>query len=167
MTVSRRFFTERIGCLGLGLAVMNPHPQTQLVSQPITSTQTPVETVQAYYTALENGDFNGVLAVVAEDGVLEEPASLPYTGTYRGRADWRRFGERFNTVWQDPMITVESIADAGEFVIGLARLQATARQTKRTIDMPLAELFWVKDGKITKLLPFYWDTAAAVNAMTD
>ncbi len=53
------------------------------------------------------------------------------------------------------MITVNSIADAGAYAIGLAHLRAKSRRTGQSIEMPLAELFWVVDGKIVRLLPFY------------
>ncbi len=123
------------------------------------------EVVQAYYDALARGDLEGVLAVIADDAVLEEPASLPYAGIHRGHKAWLNFGAAFNTVWQDPVIDVDSIADAGAYVVGLAHLRAKSRRTGKSIEMPLAELFWVADGKITRLLPFYWDTAAALHAL--
>ncbi len=31
--------------------------------------------------------------------------------------------------------------------------------------MPLAELFYVADGKIKRLVPFYWDTAAVLRVL--
>ncbi|MFH7030823.1 MAG: nuclear transport factor 2 family protein [Heteroscytonema crispum UTEX LB 1556] len=121
--------------------------------------------VQAYYDALATGDMQGLLAVVAEDIVLEEASSLPYAGVYKGYAGWQEFGAAFNNVWQDAVIKVDSINDAGDYIVGLARLSAKSRNTGKSIEMPLAEFFWVADGKITRLLPFYWDTAAVVNAI--
>ena len=128
-------------------------------------TQAAVAVVQAYYDALAQGDIEGLFAVLAADAVLEEAASLPYAGVYEGHGAWREFATVFNQVWQDPAIAVESIADAGDYVIGLARLRAKSRHTGQTIDMPLAEFFFLEAGKIKKLLPFYWDTAAVVRAI--
>ncbi len=41
-----------------------------------------IEVVRAYYDALERGDLEAMLAVIADDAVLEEAASLPYAGVY-------------------------------------------------------------------------------------
>ncbi len=124
-----------------------------------------LEVVQAYYDALQRGDMDTLLAIAAENIVLEEASSLPYAGIYKGHAGWQEFGAAFNAVWQDPVITVDSIADAGAYVIGLARLSAKSRRTGKSIEMPLAEFFWVAEGKITRLLPFYWDTAAVLSTI--
>lgn len=128
--------------------------------------QAALEVVQAYYDALQRSDLEGLLAVAADDIVLEEASSLPYAGVYRGHTGWQDFGAAFTAVWQDPVITVDSIADAGDYVVGLARLSAKSRRTGKSIEMPLAEFFWVADGKIKRLLPFYWDTAAVLKTIS-
>jgi ketosteroid isomerase-like protein len=124
-----------------------------------------VEVVQAFYNAMERGDLEGMLAVVDSDAVLEEANSLPYAGVYRGHAAWRNLSAEFHAMWQDSVTTVDSIADAGPYVVSLIRWRAKSRHTGRTIEIPLAEFFWVVDGKITRLLPFYWDTAAVLRVI--
>ncbi|MBW4511942.1 MAG: nuclear transport factor 2 family protein [Scytonematopsis contorta HA4267-MV1] len=127
--------------------------------------QDAVLVVKKYYDALAKGDMEQLLAVAAADIILEEASSLPYAGIYQGHQGWMEFGAAFNTVWQDAAITVDSINDAGHYVIGLARLSAKSRSTLKSIEMPLAELFWVVDGKIKRLIPFYWDTAAVLKVL--
>jgi uncharacterized protein len=124
-----------------------------------------VEVVQAFYSAMQRGDVEGMLAVVDSDAVLEEANSLPYAGVYRGHAAWRNLSAEFYATWQDSVNTIDSIADVGPYVVSLIRWRATSRHTGRTIEIPLAEFFWVVEGKITRLLPFYWDTAAVLRVI--
>lgn len=121
--------------------------------------------VQTYYAALARGDMEQLIAIAADDIVLEEASSLPYAGVYKGHQGWMEFGTAFNQVWQDAVIKVDSINDAGDYVVGLAHLSAKSRSTSKSIEMPLAEFFWITDGKIKRLVPFYWDTAAVLKAL--
>ena len=54
-------------------------------------------------------------------------------------------------------ITVrEIVADGSHRVIGLVDAHGTAHDgTPWT--MPVAECFWIEDGKVTDIRPFYWD----------
>jgi uncharacterized protein len=127
--------------------------------------QNALSVVQTYYEALARGNMEQLIAIIADDIVLEEASSLPYAGIYKGHQGWMEFGTAFNTVWQDATITVDSINDAGDYVVGLARLSAKSRSTLKSIEMPLAEFFWIADGKIKRLVPFYWDTASVLKAL--
>lgn len=129
-------------------------------------TQTAVEIVHAYYDALQHGDMTTLLAIASEDIVLDGASSLPYAGKLQGRLGWTQFAQKFQQVWENPIISIENINEASEFVVGLARLQAKSKLTLKAIDMPIADFFWIENGKIQRLLPFYWDTAAIVQAMS-
>ncbi len=128
-------------------------------------TQTAVEIVHAYYDALEHGDMTTLLAIASEQILVEGATSLPYAGKCQGRIAWVQFAEKFQQVWDNPVFAIENIHETGDCVVGLARLKATSKKTKKMIDMPMAEFFWIEDGKISRLLPFYWDTAAVIQAI--
>jgi ketosteroid isomerase-like protein len=54
-------------------------------------------------------------------------------------------------------ITVrEIVADGPHRVIGLVDARGIARDGQPWI-MPVAECFWIEDGKVTDIRPFYWD----------
>lgn len=129
-------------------------------------TQTAVEVVYAYYDALQHGDMTTLLAIASDNIILEEATSLPYAGKYQGRVEWVKFAEKFQQVWENPTFIIENINESSEYVVGLTRLKAKSKVTAKIIDMAIAEFFWIEHGKINRLLPFYWDTAAIVKAIS-
>jgi ketosteroid isomerase-like protein len=50
----------------------------------------------------------------------------------------------------------EIVADGPHRVIGLVDAHGTAHDGTAWT-MPVAECFWIDDGKITDIRPFYWD----------
>jgi ketosteroid isomerase-like protein len=91
------------------------------------------------------------------DVVITEAASLPFGGTYRGIAGVQDlFGQMFAT-WDDLAIAVEQLFDGGEQVVAILHLTARAKATGTPVDMQLAELWTLREGKVVALKPFYWD----------
>lgn len=91
------------------------------------------------------------------DVVVHEAASLPFGGTFKGIAGVQDlFGQMFAT-WDDLRIVVEKLFDGGDQVVSLLRLTARAKATGTPVDMQLAELWTLREGKVVGLKPFYWD----------
>jgi ketosteroid isomerase-like protein len=54
----------------------------------------------------------------------------------------------------------ESLFDAGDFVVNRTLGEFVSRKTGESIELPVVEFYWLEDGKIVEILPFYWDTNA-------
>ncbi len=124
----------------------------------------PVDVVNAMYAAANRGDMAGVTDAYAEDVVIEEAASLPFGGVYHGHDGFKAFIDAFTGSWEHFSNADLQVLDAGDTVIGLSRLQARSKRGV-DVDVPLAEFFRVKDGRIVELKPFYFDGEAITRAI--
>lgn len=126
---------------------------------------TNINVVEAFYEALRQSDYGRVDKLLDKDFVLEQAASLPYGGAFRGLEGIQEFFKMFFGVWQqfrsEEVVYFELDK---ERVLALSRIKATARSGGE-IDMPMAQIFKVKNQKLAEARPFYWDTVAVVKAV--
>jgi ketosteroid isomerase-like protein len=103
------------------------------------------------------GSIDPLFASLHPDVVVHEAASLPFGGTFHGIEGVKDlFGQMFAT-WDDLKIAVEKLFDGGDQVVALLHLTAKAKATGTPVDMQIAELWTLRDGKVIALRPFYWD----------
>ena len=124
----------------------------------------PIGIVRSYFEAAHR-DEAALLALVAEDGVIDVPASLPYGGVHRGHDGFREALAGFARTWQDVETHDLSFAAAGDTVVALSRMTARAAATGQNFETRVAETFRVQEGRIVEVRPFYFDTAAMLTAL--
>jgi ketosteroid isomerase-like protein len=124
-----------------------------------------VDVVERFEHAFVRGDMDEVMALVDEDIVVHEAQSLPYPGDHRGHDGFLRLTDAFNRVWEISSPLDLTFLDAGDTrVVVLVGFDVVARATGRPLRLELAEIYTVRDGKITDLDIYYRDTAAIVEA---
>ncbi len=124
-----------------------------------------VEVVEQFEHAFVRGDMDQVLSLLADDIVVHEAASLPYPGDHRGHGGFLRLADAFNRVWQITSPLDLEFLDSGHTrVVVLVRFDVVARATGTPLTLELAEVYTVRDGKISDLDIYYRDTAAIVEA---
>jgi uncharacterized protein len=100
----------------------------------------------------------------SDDAVVSVPKCLPYGGDYtRDRmGDYRKamMGE-----W-DVMPRPPQLYAAADKVFLIGNWTGKARATGKPVDMPLLEIFTIRDGKIVHDEFFFGDTAALLEALT-
>ena len=127
------------------------------------------------FRAVEERDYEALIALYHPEVEFHEAPSLPYGGTSRGKeavtADlgwletWGPLQPTDNERRMDPQI----VSDDGRRVVALYRQRAVDRSGRR-IDLPVVGLYEVRDGKFAKAQMFHFDTAgileflAAANA---
>jgi len=119
----------------------------------------PLETVKLFYRKAKDGDAEGVRALLHDEMFVEEAPSLPYGGVYRGPEEFMKLSGALRDAWDDFDFEIDEFLDAGSHIIAMVRLRGRSAATGRQIDTKLAEFLTVKDGKVSSLLPYYWDTA--------
>ncbi len=97
------------------------------------------------------------------DWINEGPNSIPYAGTFHGRKDVQRFFEALATTVNDGRVTPEDWITQGEKVVSTGRFTATVKATGRRIDVPIAHVFTLRNGKIARWVG-YADTARVAEA---
>jgi len=123
-----------------------------------------VDAVRVAYEAINRGDMGPYLALFHEDGVFQEPASLPYGGTYRGHDGLQQLFDTLDASWESLEFDVQKFLDAGEHVVILTRVRALARSTGKQCEVPLVEVLTMRDGKIVRS-EAHSDTARLLDAL--
>ena len=119
-----------------------------------------VDIVRSIYTAGIAGDLEGMLQHIDPQFTCREASSLPYGGEYHGHEGFSRLMAAVFGVFKAFEVDVREIHDAGQTVVAVIQLRATLKESGRVVEMPVAEIWQLRDGKAVDLRPFYWDTAA-------
>lgn len=107
-----------------------------------------LEACRKALTGFEKNDKTDLIALLADDVVFEFSDSLPYGGTYRGKAEFLAFWKHVYQEYEYFNYDARAILGAEDYVI--APVVARAK-TKRGFSMENEHLFLfkVKHGKIT------------------
>jgi uncharacterized protein len=130
------------------------------------SDRTPTEVIESAYEAiLGRGHIDDFLDHFAEDGVLVEADTLPYAGTYRGKAAIKAALESVFPYYSSFSYAPEVLTANGPWVIAYGTFSITSAETGKSIAFKLAEVSKVENGKITLIHPIYSDTKALLETM--
>ena len=124
----------------------------------------PKDAIIASYEALNKGNIDSAMAVLAEDAEWHESEVLPDTGVYRGREAIRAFLTEFLGSWERFHQTVDGVRERGDRVLVLIHLEATGRGSAADVDARYAHLWTVSDGVGVRVDAFY-DRDAAFAAL--
>ncbi|WP_433780269.1 nuclear transport factor 2 family protein [Flavobacterium anhuiense] len=114
-----------------------------------------------YYESLfKTRDFDAVATVVADGAVYNQAVGLPYGGTYTGFSEWTKMFTK-STEFFDLQIEKEptyfSDASKNEVIIYFI-MSCKSKKSGKTMLVPISEHIDLKDGKITDVRSFYYDT---------
>lgn len=117
--------------------------------------------VAQYYECLfKTRDFNTMAILIEDDAIYNQAEGLPYGGTYTGFSEWTKMyaksADFFDLeIEKDPVYF--SDASKNEVIIYFT-IKCKAKKSGKTLSMPISEHFDLKNGKITAIRPFYFDT---------
>ncbi|URM38692.1 nuclear transport factor 2 family protein [Flavobacterium anhuiense] len=98
--------------------------------------------------------------VVADGAVYNLAVGLPYGGTYTGFSEWTKMFTK-STEFFDLQIEKEptyfSDASKNEVIIYFI-MSCKSKRSGKTMSVPISEHIDLKDGKITAVRSFYYDT---------
>ncbi|MCW5252170.1 MULTISPECIES: nuclear transport factor 2 family protein [unclassified Streptomyces] len=100
----------------------------------------------------------------APDAEMHQAETLPYGGVWRGHEGLARFFLEMGRTWEAFDMVEREFLATGDTVVVRLRVRARARATGRELDFPVLQAVTVKDGRITEVRPFYWDTRAVADA---
>ncbi|MGD9602463.1 MAG: nuclear transport factor 2 family protein, partial [Gammaproteobacteria bacterium] len=124
-----------------------------------------LDVTQAIFTAFGARDIPGILPHLDDDILIEfyGPSTIPYAGTYRGKAAARRF---FETVLSSIVINEfapEEMLAIDDKVIVTGHLNLNPVHTTGVIDSDFVHVITLRNGKWLRFRDFM-NTAAAVTA---
>lgn len=132
-----------------------------------------VDVVLKAFRAVEQRDRDGLLTLYHPEVEFVDAPSLPYGGTFRGKANIRnrldRASEETWTATWDPLQPTQAersmdprvVAASRDQVVVLYRQRALAPHGER-FDAPVLGLYEVRDGMFARAQMFHFDTAAVV-----
>jgi uncharacterized protein len=134
----------------------DPHPAASLIDS-----NSPLGVVKQTYAAFGRGDIPAILNLIADQVDWQDvcPASLPYSGLRRNRAEVANFFSDEAQIEDTKVFEPREFIVAGENVTVLGHMEGYARDTKREFRTDWVHLFTVQNGKITRWRGFL-DTAA-------
>ena len=119
--------------------------------------------IKGVYDSAAAGDVGPLFAVMAEDFTATEDPSLPWGGTYRGLAENQRLVGRLALYLDFSTLAMHHYLVDRELVIAYG---SVLRSVDR-VEVPLAEVWEIRDGKAVSLRPFLWDTGSFTPAPGD
>jgi len=123
------------------------------------------------YDALNRRDYDSLLEGATAAFELHTardaaggPVGMDLEPVYTGRAGFERFMQRWLDAWEDYRIELVEIVDRGDRFLALLRHRGRGRGSRVELDQPLAQLFSLVDGRLTRIDNF-WDWDSAVEAV--
>ena len=120
--------------------------------------KTSLAVVEKFYRLLANNQTDDALSLLDDDFVLVQAASLPYGGGYRGKEGIKQFFTKFFTVWKGFRSDDVTYFVNEDKVVATSCAIATTHQGVK-FEMPMAQIYTVRNGKMLRTEPFYLDTA--------
>jgi ketosteroid isomerase-like protein len=112
--------------------------------------------VAALYAAAIRNDVRTIIELMDPDIELIEAESLPNAGVHRGIEAVQRALAPVFEMFDLTHLKLERVVVDGEYGIGLLELPFRDRPGQTC---PISEVWQVRNGRIIKVRPYYWDTA--------
>lgn len=110
--------------------------------------------IRSVLDAWAAGDVEAIVAAMAEDCELF-PLRAQLEGTsYRGHEGVRSFYEDLNADWENLRLPYDEVREVGDSVVVFARLVARGRTSGVDLDVPIGQLWDLRDGRVVRLRAF-------------
>lgn len=117
--------------------------------------------VAQYFECLfKTRDFTKMATLIEDGAIYNQAEGLPYGGTYVGFNEWTKMYAK-SAEFFELQIEKEPVyfSDAAKNeVIIYFTINCKAKKSGKNLLMPISEHFHLKNGKITAIRPFYFDT---------
>lgn len=128
------------------------------------------ESLNVVKTMAENGvkgNWDLVRQCVSDDLVMHVPAGLPFGRDYRGWDDYLQFFKTFASYFTDIKASDQELVPHGDKVIVMSRLSGRVAKTGKPVSFPIVAVWQVKNGKVVDIVPFYYDTKAICDLLSE
>lgn len=123
------------------------------------------EIIKGIYDSFATGNIPGVLGAMDANISWTEAAGFPYAGTYIGpMAIVENVFMKLATEWDGFAAVPEQIVDGGDTVVALGNYSGTYKATGKSMKVPFAHVYDLKDGKIVKFAQ-HTDTAKVAEVL--
>jgi len=120
--------------------------------------------VRRFYSLAAEARWEDLAEILTEDFFIEEAASLPYPGVFRGVEGHQRLMKALVETWDDIDFSLDGVAVGENHATSLLTMTATARRTGRRMAVKICEVLRLSGERIASVTPYYYDTAAVAEA---
>jgi uncharacterized protein len=132
-----------------------------------------IDVVRRLFAAVEDRDFDGILACYSDDIEINEADVLPYGGVWRGREGVAAHAAGFMRAWDDLQGAEEARLDATFFADGAGTVCAVFRHravdpvSGARFDAPEVGVYQIRGGRVERSQMFHADSAAVVEFLDE
>lgn len=121
--------------------------------------------ISGVYEAFGTGNIPAVLGAFDENISWTEAEGFMYGGTYVGpNAVLENVFMRLGTEWEGFSAVPHQVIDGGDSVVGLGTYSGKYLKTGKSMSVPFAHVWTLRDGKIVKFVQ-YTDTLVIANSI--
>ncbi|OWW19286.1 nuclear transport factor 2 family protein [Noviherbaspirillum denitrificans] len=124
-----------------------------------------IQLVMQAYDRFKSGDIPGLMNLFSEDieWTLDRTEHVPFSGPRRGKEEVGQFFSSIDEMQHPLQFEPQEFIAQGDKVVALGHYAWSVKHTDRVFESDWAEVFTVRNGKITRFRE-YMDTAAADRA---
>jgi ketosteroid isomerase-like protein len=123
--------------------------------------------VEKFVVAFNDGRLQDALNLLHDEFVIHAAGDVPYSGDYRGAEGFSELiANMMEMLDLTPSSDMQYLVD-GDNVVLYYRLTFTAHTSGKSIDMSVAEVFSVRDGRIIELDVYYKNPSAVAALLAD
>jgi ketosteroid isomerase-like protein len=113
-----------------------------------------LQLVRAAYEAGRREDWDAFFRLCHPDFEWETDARVPNAGVYRGRDEIQRFVDDQAAPFDRTITELEQLLPSGDQVVALVRVRRRPRGTTAEINLAIAHLWTIRDGKAARCQAF-------------
>jgi ketosteroid isomerase-like protein len=127
-----------------------------------------VDVVRRLFAAVEDRDFNRLLACYSDDIEINEAAVLPWGGVWRGPEGVAAHAAEFMRTWgalqgpEEARLDAQLLGDGSGTVCAVFRHRAVDPVSGARFDAPEVGIYRVRGGRVVRSQMFHADSAAVV-----
>lgn len=118
-----------------------------------------VDTIKTALTNAFSGRFDLLEPVIAADFVIYEAAGLPFGGVFHGIEGYVECMRGIESFWTNKTLAPPDFVPWGEDrIFMVSQFKGDIVANGKHVDMPTISVWDFKDGKISTVRPFFFDT---------
>ena len=105
-------------------------------------------------------NFADMAATLDPEIVLHQSPDLPWGGEFHGHAGYEEWARQMSRAFDRLDVKDTRFFTDGDTVVITCRLVTRSRASGQKLDLPMAQVVRVCNGRIAEFRPFYWNVPA-------
>jgi ketosteroid isomerase-like protein len=114
----------------------------------------PRQMVERFYALLSGADDEGIVERLHPEVEWHWPRTMVDSRVFRGREEFVRGTREFAEAWGDLRFELDELHEEGGWAFAVVRYVGSGRSSGIPLDEPIAHLWEIRDGLVTRLFMF-------------